>query len=156
MTGEITEFGKLCKKYRVDKGINMTEAAKRIEKSQAYISSIERGKIPLTFDFIKKSMLAYELNAKEKFEFLTQALLSSPEMTIPLNEAIIVSKEKWLHVLAAILLNYKGPYPKGDMLKPVTICINELKPFEYVNTNDKESIKKVDDYLNNTSANTTS
>jgi transcriptional regulator with XRE-family HTH domain len=110
MGTKYTDFGALCREHRTKQKLTMTAAAEKLEKTQPYISGVENGKIPLTIEFVKKCIEVYGLKGSEKFEFLIQALRESKEIKIPLNEVSVVPKEKFMKLLAALLLNEKTEF----------------------------------------------
>jgi transcriptional regulator with XRE-family HTH domain len=108
-----TQFGTLCRKYRSEKDMNMTDAAEKLRKSQPYLSGIESGKISPTITFVKDCIKVYELTDLNQFEFLTQALRESKEIKKLSNEVSIIPKEKFIQVLAALLMNEKSTFVSG-------------------------------------------
>jgi transcriptional regulator with XRE-family HTH domain len=59
MGSNLTEFGKLCRNCRINKGLNMTRAAELTGKSQATLTNYETGKESPSFEFIETSMEVY-------------------------------------------------------------------------------------------------
>jgi transcriptional regulator with XRE-family HTH domain len=108
----VTEFGKLCRNYRTNKGLNMTRAAELTGKSQATLTNYETGKEAPTFEFIKTSMEVYGItNRAEQMRFLLAALNSSGKIEMPLIPLGRIRKE-WLAALYT-LGNVKEFDPTG-------------------------------------------
>jgi transcriptional regulator with XRE-family HTH domain len=112
MGNNVTEFGKLCRNYRINKGLNMTRAAELTGKSQATLTNYETGKESPSFDFIETSMKVYGItDSMKQMQFLLAALNSSEKIEIPLNPLGPIRKE-WLAALCT-LGNVKYFNPKG-------------------------------------------
>jgi len=60
MSKKTTEFGLLCRQYRISLKINMIQAATELEVNQSDISKIENGEQQPSFDYIKKSIDLYK------------------------------------------------------------------------------------------------
>jgi transcriptional regulator with XRE-family HTH domain len=135
MGNNVTEFGKLCRKYRINKGLNMTLAAERIGKSQATLTNYETGKASPSFEFIKTSMEVYGITDRaEQMRFLLAALNSSEKIEIPLSPLGRIRKE----CLAALytLGNVEDRNPNGwEKLLPwindFVIRLKKLSPEFY-------------------------
>jgi transcriptional regulator with XRE-family HTH domain len=105
---KLTEFGELFRTLRIRTGISEEDIGRKVGKSQGYISVIENKEMPLlTFDFVKACIDAFELKEDERHLFLVKAMLCSEKMIIPLDSISIVPKERFLQILAYMLLNYK-------------------------------------------------
>ena len=102
---KLTDFGRFLRQFRTDKGLTGKEFAKKVNKGQSYISGIENGKTPLTYNFIMDYMNAFASTEEEKFNFLLRALHNTDKITIPLHDSRIVPKEQFLYVLSCYLLN---------------------------------------------------
>jgi transcriptional regulator with XRE-family HTH domain len=70
MSNKPTEFGKLCRNYRTNKGLTMIQAAELTGKSQATLTNYETGKESPSFGFIKTSMDVYGIKKRtEQMQF---------------------------------------------------------------------------------------
>lgn len=49
-----TEFGKLLRKARIDRGLLLKDMAEGLAVSSAYLSAVETGKKPVTDDLVRK------------------------------------------------------------------------------------------------------
>jgi len=106
MGKKTTDFGLLCRLYRVSLKINMIQAAKELGVNQSDISKIENGEQHPSFDYIKKSIDLYQIKDKKKqFEFFLSNLNSSKKIDIPLN-VLGSTRKEWL----AVLLTYGDVY----------------------------------------------
>jgi transcriptional regulator with XRE-family HTH domain len=128
MNKTTTEFGIKCRVYREKLKLNMTQLAEKTGIKQSTITKIEQGSLSPTFDFIKKSISAYEIKDKtEQMDFLLSSLNNSEKIEIPLNELGPIRKE-WLAALC-ILGDVQKYNPEGwDMLIDWTEeLLNKLK-----------------------------
>jgi len=65
MKNELTKFGRIIRKYRIDKGENMKDMADSVGVSNSYLSQIERGKRTISPDLIGAIADYLELNKKQ-------------------------------------------------------------------------------------------
>ena len=63
---EVTAFGKILRKMRIDCAEVLGVMAKRLKLSPAYLSSIENGGREIPEDFIAKSVTEYGLSEEQK------------------------------------------------------------------------------------------
>ena len=132
MSKKTTEFGLLCRQYRISLKINMIQAATELEVNQSDISKIENGEQQPSFDYIKKSIELYKIKEKEKqFEFFLSSLKCSRKIDIPLNILGPIRKE-WL---AAIFTygdvnteNSKGWNELLEYIKSLIIKLENKNP----------------------------
>jgi transcriptional regulator with XRE-family HTH domain len=102
MDNETVKFDNLCKSYRAKLGFNMTQAAKMIGVKQSTVSKIEQGEQPASFEYIKKSIEAYQIkDENEKIEFFLAYIKSAKKLEIPVNQLGPLRKE-WLAALCVI------------------------------------------------------
>jgi transcriptional regulator with XRE-family HTH domain len=102
MDNKATEFGRLCRSYRANLGLNMIQAAEKIGKKQATITKIELGKLPASFEFIKKSIAAYQIrDRRERMKFFLTYLKSAKWFEIPLDQ-LGPSRKEWLAALCIL------------------------------------------------------
>ena len=127
----LTVYGKLCRKYRIDKGWTMKDAAANLGCRQSFLSQIETTKtkqritkkgeirndnVSPNFDFLMKSIEVYELNPVEKLDFLFKVLIDIEKLEIPLKNDNPQLREKFITFLVVFLLDYKGnEYPKENI-----------------------------------------
>jgi transcriptional regulator with XRE-family HTH domain len=85
MSKKPTEFGRLCRSYRAKLGLNMKQAVEKLGIAQPTLTRIELGELPPPFEFIIKSIDAYEIKDRtEQMSFLLSYLKSSERFEIPL------------------------------------------------------------------------
>ena len=89
MNNSPTEFGKYCKKLRVDRDLNMETFAKKAGFTQPFISTLERGQVNPKFDTLIACMRAYDLKWPDTVEFLTKAITSFKNLHIPIGNCIL-------------------------------------------------------------------
>lgn len=61
----LTEFGKMCRKIRIDAGEIMADMASHLHVSAAFLSAVEHGKKTVPVDWPEKISNLYELDGKE-------------------------------------------------------------------------------------------
>lgn len=64
----ITNFGKFCRKLRINNGELLYDMAKKLEVSSAFLSKVENGKKKPPMDWQKKISSNYNLTSEEKDE----------------------------------------------------------------------------------------
>ena len=111
MDKKLTNFGKWCRKLRIDKGWSMTDVAVKLGYGQNHITQIEYGKTNPTPEFIEKCLMVYEIPKIEKADFIAQALISSERIVLELDKISILPKEDLAKLLAIVVFNLKEPYP---------------------------------------------
>lgn len=83
MKSKATPFGRLIRKYRIDKGVVLKDASDAIGVSTAHMSAIELGKKSISDAFIEKVISYFELSIAQANELKKAAALSQP--TVKLN-----------------------------------------------------------------------
>ena len=91
----VSNYGKVLRKIRIDKGLTMAQMAKAIGITSAYLSTIERGKrnIPksLTQDIINHYELSNEqVTELQKAEYLSMDSVEIELSDVGLHERILV------------------------------------------------------------------
>jgi transcriptional regulator with XRE-family HTH domain len=133
MGNKPTEFGRLCRAYRANLGLNMIQTGEKIGKKQAAITKIELGKLPASFEFIKKSIEVYQIiDRKEKMKFLLSYLKSAKRFEIQIDQ-LGPSRKEWLAALC-ILGEVDKYHPEGwdDLLQWFDEFRKELSKPRYV------------------------
>jgi transcriptional regulator with XRE-family HTH domain len=111
-TEKISDFGKLCRSYRAKHGMVMKDLSEIAGINQSAITKIEQGKSPISFDYIKKTIKAYDIKDKrQQMDFLLSALNSTERLEIPLDQFGPLRKE-WLAALFT-LGDVKENRPEG-------------------------------------------
>jgi transcriptional regulator with XRE-family HTH domain len=128
MGNKTSEFGKLCRSYRAKLGLNMTQAAEKIEVKQSTITKIERREQPASFEFIKKSIEIYQIRDwKEEMKFLLTYLKSAKWFEIPLDQLGHFRKE-WLAALCILgEVDMHNPEGWDDLLQWLDGFRNKLR-----------------------------
>ena len=88
----VTDFGKFCRKLRIDHDELMKDMAKKLDVTSSYLSAVEKGKRDLPDDWIEKISKAYNLSASQLSELGTIHILKSLTVkeTAALEEAMSV------------------------------------------------------------------
>jgi transcriptional regulator with XRE-family HTH domain len=116
---KITDFGKQCRKLRIEKGWSMTEVANKAGYRQSYIAQVESGTINPSIDFLNKSVEIYGLTGNEKTQFLANALSHSRRIEVKLDDITIIPKEDLAKLLAILVFNLEPPEAKKNDWYPV-------------------------------------
>jgi transcriptional regulator with XRE-family HTH domain len=131
-----TIYGKLCRKYRIDKGWKMSDVLEKFGCSQAYLSQVETGKSPLSLDFIVKSMDVYQLSPAEKQNFLYKVLMDIEKVEIPLKNISFQLRPEFIGLLAVVLLrnnnqtmHMEDTQENSDVWKAVRKTVNSWIPY---------------------------
>ena len=124
---KITNFGKWCRKLRIDKGWSMINVAEKLGCSQNQITQYEQGKVNPQPEFLEKCLEVYGIPESEKAEFLAQALTSSKRLIVNLDKVTIIPKDDLAKLMAVIVFNLKEPYPDTNEWKALTMAIKRLK-----------------------------
>ncbi|WP_010259909.1 helix-turn-helix domain-containing protein [Treponema primitia] len=97
-------FGMLCKLYRTQKKWTQAEAGKVLGFDQTTISGIEKEKIPPSSRFLKSCIEKYKLKNIDKIRFIAKAYTASKEITLTVENEILVRKEDvaWLFAILSV------------------------------------------------------
>jgi transcriptional regulator with XRE-family HTH domain len=131
-----TMYGKLCRKYRIDKGWKMSDVLEQFGCSQAYLSQVETGKSPLSLGFIMRSMDVYQLPPAEKQNFLYKVLTDIEKVEIPLRNISPQIKPEFIGLLAVVLLinrdqsiHMEDTQENSEVWKAVKKIVNSWIPY---------------------------
>jgi len=124
----ITEFGKTCRKLRIDKGLTMDEAAEMLGCSQPSLSYIEQGKTNPSIKFFEKFFKVFEIPESDKIKYFTESIASQKKLSINLEEITMVSKETLAKLMAVLIYNIKNPEAISDDMDAVYKAIENLNP----------------------------
>jgi len=124
---KVTNFGKWCRKLRIDKGWTMTDMEEMLGKKQNQITQYERGKVNPPLEFLKKCLEVYKIPETEKVDFIAQALANSKRLSFKLDEVTIIPKVDLAKLMAVLVFNLKEPYPTTKEWEAVVKAINKLK-----------------------------
>ena len=126
MNNKVTNFGKWCRRLRIDKGLSMSEMAEKLGYKQNHVSQIEQGKTNPSLEFLEKCLKVYEIPEAEKADFIAQALSSSDRIVLELEKITIIPKEDLAKLLAVLVFSLKEPYPASEEWNAVTKALKRL------------------------------
>jgi transcriptional regulator with XRE-family HTH domain len=127
MDKKVTNFGKWCRKLRIDKNWTMKDVAEKLGYRQNHITQIEQGKTNPSPEFLRKCVDVYKITEKEKADFFVQALVSSSQITLRMDKINIISKNDLAKLMAILIFNLEDQYPVSKEWETVTKVINRLK-----------------------------
>ena len=64
----VNEFGKFCRKLRIDRGELLADMAKKLEVTASYLSAVEVGKRAVPKEWLSILSEKYDLSSEEKKE----------------------------------------------------------------------------------------
>lgn len=85
---DLTEYGKVIRKFRIDKNINQKEHADLLGVSPTFLSNMEKGKKAISMEFINQTITALKFTTNEERQ-LIQAVSKEAPLSIkitPKNE----------------------------------------------------------------------
>jgi len=129
MSNKITNFGKWCRKIRIDRGWTMAETAKKLGCTQNNLTYIEQGKTSPSMKFLKKCIEVYEIPEAEKADFIAQALESSKRLILDLNKSKEIPKDYLAKIIAVLVFDLKEPYPDTPDWTAINQAVNTLKEY---------------------------
>jgi transcriptional regulator with XRE-family HTH domain len=88
----LTQFGKFCRKLRIDRGELLKDMADKLGVTPSYLSAVETGNRNVPQDWFDKISIHYTLSAQERAE-LKEAIHNS-QLTIKFNLAKMRDDEK--------------------------------------------------------------
>jgi len=127
MEKEVTEFGKLCRKLRIEKGWSMTDVALTMGYKQNHITQIELGKFNPSIRYLKKCLDVYEIPKSDKANFITLALSNPKRLTLEIENVKIIPKKDLVKLLIVLFFNLEEPYPDTKEWDAVSKIIEKLK-----------------------------
>lgn len=77
-----TEFGKFCRKLRVEHNETVHDMAVKLKRSESFLSLVETGKKGVSNKLVKDIEAVYQLNESEKKELETARLKSLDHITL--------------------------------------------------------------------------
>lgn len=81
----LTEFGKFCRKLRIDRGELLKDMAGKLNVTSAYLSAVEVGKRNIPESWMDEITSLYTLNESEKSNLMTAADQSARQVKIELD-----------------------------------------------------------------------
>ena len=81
----VSEYGKILRKIRIDKGLTMAQMAKAVGITSAYLSTIERGNRKIPKNLTQNVINHYELSNEQVAELHKAEHLSTDSVEIELS-----------------------------------------------------------------------
>lgn len=100
----VTEFGKFCRKLRIDNNEIMKDMAKKLGVTVSHLSAVEIGKRKIPFTWAEEISKHYELTALQVTELT---------ILIVLNSLSPREKEALSHAAVVLYLNDRSDYLNG-------------------------------------------
>jgi len=129
MGNKITNFGKWCRKIRIEKDWKMTETAKKLGCTQNNLTYIEQGKTNPSMDFLKKCIEVYGISKAEKANFIAQALESSNRLILDLNKSKEIPKDYLAKIIAVLVFDLEEPYPDTPDWTAIRQAVDIMKEY---------------------------
>lgn len=82
----LTSFGKLVRKIRIEKEVNLKEMALLIDKSSAFLSAVETGRKNVPTGMVEDIIKKMELTQEEAEQLTIAAQESRHEVSIPMQD----------------------------------------------------------------------
>lgn len=112
----LSNYGKILRKIRIDKGLTMAQMAKAIGITSAYLSTIERGKRNIPKNLTQDIIGHYELSNEQVAELRKAEYLSMDSFEIDLSD-VDLDKKTLVLSLAKNLKNMT--YEQVEMIKNI-------------------------------------
>ena len=88
----LSEYGKVLRKIRIDKGLTMAQMAKAVGITSAYLSTIERGNRNIPKYLTQNVINHYKLSSEQVAELQKAELLSRDSIEIELEDMELSKK----------------------------------------------------------------
>lgn len=92
----LSEFGKFCRKLRIERGELLKDMAQKLQVTPSYLSAVETGKRAVPETWIKKISDEYNLNQKEVEELKKAKDISAQVIKLDFNNKSDSDKETLL------------------------------------------------------------
>lgn len=112
----LSNYGKILRKIRIDKGLTMAQMAKSVGITSAYLSTIERGKRNIPKSLTQNVINHYELSNEQVTELQKAEYLSMDSVEIELSD-VGLDKKTLVLSLAKNLKNMT--YEQVEMIKNI-------------------------------------
>ena len=112
----VSEYGKILRKIRIDKGLTMAQMAKAVGITSAYLSTIERGNRNIPKYLTQNVINHYKLSSEQVAELQKAELLSIDSIEIELSD-VDLDKKTLVFTLAKNLKNMT--YEQVAMIKNI-------------------------------------
>lgn len=112
----LSNYGKILRKIRIDKGLTMAQMAKSIGITSAYLSTIERGKRNIPKNLTQDIIGHYELSNEQVAELRKAELLSMDSIEIDISSAGLHERI----LVLSLVKNLKNmTYEQVEMIKNI-------------------------------------
>jgi transcriptional regulator with XRE-family HTH domain len=131
-----TDFGKFCRKLRIDKDELMKDMAKKLGVTVSYLSAIEKGKRSIPGDWAEQISEHYELTEQQVQELTNLLIIDSlsEREKLALNEAISVlylnDRSDYLNGLWAVVRAIVGDSVVENEGFDIKILAQSLRTFK--------------------------
>lgn len=92
----LSEFGKFCRKLRIERGELLKDMAQKLRVTSSYLSAVETGKRAVPETWIKRISEEYNLNQKELEELNRAKDISAQVIKVDFNNKSDSDKETLL------------------------------------------------------------
>lgn len=99
----LTQFGKFCRKLRIDNGELLKEMANKLEVTSSYLSAVENGKRNVPRDWSNKITVLYSLDSNQQAQLQNAVQESKKEIKIDFSSFNNEDKQ----VMMALAREYK-------------------------------------------------
>lgn len=96
----LSEFGRIIRKIRIDKGLRLYDMAKDLGKSSAWLSYIETGKKSIPPGFADEVADRYQLTAQQRKELNQAAARATREFRLHIGENASATRINTAYALA--------------------------------------------------------
>lgn len=131
----VTDFGKFCRKLRIDNDEFLKDMALKLEVTPSYLSAIEKGKRPIPSDWTQKISGLYELSSSQLNELCSITVL---------NELSDKEKEALKEAISVLYFNDSSDYIGGLWSVVRAILGYEITNNEGFNVEDWFNLMKED------------
>ena len=99
----LTQFGKFCRKLRIDNGELLKDMAAKLDVTSSYLSAVENGKRNVPQDWSSKIILRYSLDKNQQNEM--QIALQESKKEIRIDFSSYNNEDK--QIMMALARDYK-------------------------------------------------
>ena len=131
----VTDFGKFCRKLRIDNDEFLKDMALKLDVTPSYLSAIEKGKRPLPSDWAQRISSLYELSSSQLSELCSITML---------NELSDKEKKALEEAISVLYFNDSSDYITGLWAVVRAILGNDVVHNEGFNLKDWFNLMKED------------
>jgi transcriptional regulator with XRE-family HTH domain len=110
-----TLFGRYCAELRLKLSLTTADQAKRMSYSQPYITQVENGTAPLTFEFLARFIKAFtdyephDVRHETQFQLAYEVISTLKTIELDLSKITIANHENLSRLMTAFFLNSAYP-----------------------------------------------